>query len=73
MPMIKRGDGSTGRIVEAASSDDKDVCVECGRLFEISKLTDGKCESCESDEGMNVEAASDDDGSCCCEKGCDEG
>ena len=65
MPMIKRGDGSTGHIVEAVDSDDKGVCSSCGHLFAPGELTDGKCGAC---QGGAIEAkAEETPKSCCCE------
>ena len=66
MPMIKRGDGSTGRIVEAVDGNDKDMCIGCGYLFPVDELTDGKCDVCETDGGVEVETQADADESCCC-------
>ena len=60
MPMYKKGDGSTGHIVETASGDDKSVCLGCGHLFREDDLTEGKCGAC-SDPSVDTAEAS----SCC--------
>jgi len=70
MAMIKRGDGSTGHIVEVVSSDDKGMCVGCGHLFQVSEMENEKCGVCGEDPEQTVAAMdapdSEDPKPCCC-------
>ena len=67
MPMIKRGDGSTGHIVEAIDGDGKGMCTSCGHIFAADDLSDGKCGACTAEPLTVVEAmAEDEPKSCCC-------
>jgi hypothetical protein len=71
--MIKRGDGTTGHIVEAVDGDDKGMCIECGHLFPTAELNEqfGKCGACASDGGIVVKAqANSEEAKSCC--GCGE-
>lgn len=70
MPMIKRGDGSTGRIVESRDGDESGVCSECGRLFAIDSMKDGVCKACSGDEeAPEVVKAQSESGCGCCKSG----
>ena len=71
MAMIKRGDGSTGHITEAADADEKGVCSSCGRLFKNSELVYGKCTACKGEPVVEAKAetkADDEPKSCCCDE-----
>lgn len=67
MPMIKRGDGSTGRIVESRDGDDSGVCSECGKLFALDAMKDGVCKACGGEDAAPeaVEAQSESGCGCC--------
>ncbi len=55
MPMIKRGDRSTGKIVESADGDEKGLCPDCGRLIPVAALTEGSCCGVEAAEDTDVD------------------
>jgi len=67
MAMIKRGDGSTGRIVESMDGDESGVCTNCGKLFALDTMKDGLCKACSGDEAApeSVEAQSESGCGCC--------
>lgn len=56
MPMIKRGDGSTGTIVESKDGDTSGVCTGCGKLFPLESLKRGNCPACVGEDPMEAEA-----------------
>ena len=66
MAMIKRGDGSTGHIVEAVDGDAKGMCSGCGHLFQAADLADGKCGACEAGDAVVEASATEAPKTCCC-------
>jgi hypothetical protein len=66
MSMIKRGDGSTGRIVESRDSEDSGVCTGCGKLFTLDTMKDGLCEACGGEDAAPEAVEAQSSGCCCC-------
>lgn len=68
MAMIKRGDGSTGHIVEAVDGDAKGMCSGCGHLFPSADLADGKCGACRVGDAVVEASVSKTPKACLCEE-----
>jgi len=54
--MIKRGDGSTGTIVESKGGNTSGVCTGCGKLFPLESLKRGNCPACVGDDPVEAQA-----------------